>query len=245
MLKPLPRPLRYLQPFVNKLARLGPEAHREQTIDAKPLDAALRKRIAGLDRRSAEAAVAEDRDLLKTWLKTTGGRDHPAYWALGYLSSGGLANDLRRPPPPKPKRPLKPKQPRRSAIGFEPPDGSTVKAGTWRLDLKTTGFVGLIEGMDEAEYDDALRLIKKIRPAPRPRGAPKETITTTNIRRSGVSGKKHVKRWPTLALSKQVHYMLRVPGGGVTIVLDGRGKADFDELVLESKLHTLRVRQRG
>ena len=107
------------------------------------------------------------------------------------------------------------------------------------------GHRRLDRGMDEAEYDDSLRLLKDIRPARRPRGVPKLTVTTTNIRRGGCSGKKHViKPRPKLALSKQVHYMLRVPGGGVSIVLDGTGKADFDESPLESKLHTLRVRRR-
>jgi hypothetical protein len=246
-LKPLPQPLRYLQPFVNKLAKLaaklGPEWNREHDIDAGPLDAELRKRVRGLDRRSAEARLAEDRDFLGTWLKTTGGPHHPAYWVLGYLSSRGLANFLRRPPPkPKPK----PKQPRRSAILFEAPDGWSVKPGTWRLDVKTKGIVGLIEGMDEAEYDDSLRLLRHIQPARRPREAQKVTVTTTNIRRGGCCGKKYVvKPGPKLAPSKLVRYMLRVPGGGVTIVLDGTGKADFDESPLESKLHTLRVRRRA
>jgi hypothetical protein len=236
-LKPLPRPLRYLQPFVRKLAELGPEGHRQE-VDAGPLDAALRKRTHGLDRRSVEAALREDRDQLATWLETTGGPDHPAYWVKGYLSGAGLATFLRRPPP-------KPKPPPRSAIVFEAPDGWTVKPGPWRLDLRSTGVVGLVEGMGEAAYDESLRLAKRIRPVPRPRGMPRETITTTNIRRGGVSGKKSVKRWPTSALSKQVYYMLRVPGGGVTIVLDGRGSADFDESPLESKLHTLRLRRRA
>ena len=238
--KPLPRPLRHLQPFVNKLAKLGPEGHRDRDINADPLDAALRKRIGGLDRRAAEAAVAKERDLLKTWLETTGGPHHPAYWVLGYLSSPGLATFLQRPPP---KSKPKPRQPRRSAIAFEAPDGWTVKPGAWRMDLKTKGIVGLIEGMDEAEYDDSLRLARQVRPARRPRGAPKLTVTTTNIRRGDCSGKKHVTRSPNSGLSKLVHYMLRVPGGGVMILLDRTGKADFDESPLESKLHTLRVRR--
>ena len=88
----------------------------------------LRKRVAGMDRRSAEAARVEDRDLLQTWLTTSGGRDHPAYWVLGYLSSPGLAASVRRPPT-KPK----PKQPRPSAILFDAPDGWVVRPGAWRL----------------------------------------------------------------------------------------------------------------
>lgn len=237
--RPLPHALRYLQPFVNHLARLGSEGHRERDVGAGPLDAALRKRFGRLGRRSAEATLAEDRDALGTWLTTAGGPDHPAYWVLGYLSSPGLAALLRRPPP---KRPVP--RPRGPAIVFEAPDGWVVKPGAWRLDLKTKGIVGLVEGMDESTFDDALRLLKQVRPVPRPRGAPTVTVTTSNIRRGGCSGKKHVTRWPTLARAKHVQYVLRVPGGGVSIGLDGTGKADFDESPLESKLHTLRVRPR-
>lgn len=242
--KPLPRPLRHLQAFVNKLARLGPEGHRDHEIDAKPLDTALRKRIAGMDRRSAETAVRADRDLLKTWLKTSGGQGHPAYWVLGYLSSPGLVSSLRRPAP-KAKATPKPKQPRRSSIQFEAPDGWTVKAGTWRLDLKAKGIVGLIEGMDASTFDEMMRLVQRVRPVPRPRGAPKMTVTSSTFRRGDCSGKKHVTRWPELGPAKQVQYLLRVPGGGVTIGLDATGKTDFDESPLEAKLHTLRVRRRG
>jgi hypothetical protein len=237
--KPLPRALRYLQAFVNKLAKLGPEGHKNQEIDTDPLDAALRKHVAELDRRAAKAALEADRELLRAWL---GRRDHPAFWVLGYLSGQGLMSDLRRrPSKPKPK----PKHPRRSAIFFATPGGWTVvKSERWRLVLKAKGLTCSIEEMSEAEYDAALRMIKPLRPVPRPRGAPKLTITSSNIRRGQCSGKKYVHRRSRLALSKQVHYVLRVPGGGVTIVLDGTGKVDLDESPLESKLNTLRVRGR-
>lgn len=239
--KPLPQPLRYLQPFVRKLAKLGPEGHREQEIDAGPLDVAMRRRIRGMDRRSAEAALAEDRKRLTAWLNTTGGQDHPAYWILGYLSGAGLASHLRRPPP---EARHKSKPPRRSGIVFDAPEGWTAKPGRWRLDLKTKGVVGLIEGMDRTSYLNARRLLKTIRPVPQPRGTPKVTVTSSSIRRGVCSGMKHIRRWSKPALSKQVHYLLQVPGGGVTIVLVTTGKADFDESPLESKLHTLRIQQR-
>ena len=39
---------------------------------------------------------------------------------------------------------------------------------------------------------------------------------------------------------KRVQYLLEVPGGKVSVVLDGRGK-DFDEAAFEDKLKTLRI----
>ena len=54
------------------------------------------------------------------------------------------------------------------------------------------------------------------------------------------TGKKHVHRMTVPAPWKQVDYVLRVPGGFVSIGLGTLTGVAFDEPPLESKLHTLR-----
>src|SRR5690242_2825391 len=63
----LPEPLHYLQPFANALAKLPPEDLNED-VDVSRLDAALRKRVRGLNEEAADAELARDRDLLERWL---------------------------------------------------------------------------------------------------------------------------------------------------------------------------------
>src|SRR5829696_7933767 len=99
---PLPDSLRYLQPFANALAKLPPE-DRNEDVDASRLEAALRKRVRGLDEEAAEAELTNDRNLLERWLKAD--RNHPAYWILGFLLSPDLATHLTRPPEPPPRGP--------------------------------------------------------------------------------------------------------------------------------------------
>jgi hypothetical protein len=53
---PLPEPLRYLQPFANALAKL-PTEDLNVDVDASRLDAALRKRVRGLDEDAAAAQL--------------------------------------------------------------------------------------------------------------------------------------------------------------------------------------------
>jgi hypothetical protein len=82
----LPEPLRYLQPFANALSKLSPEDLNED-VDASRLEAALRKRVRGMDEEGADAELAKDRKLLERWLE--GKPNHPAHWIRGFLLSPG------------------------------------------------------------------------------------------------------------------------------------------------------------
>ena len=55
------------------------------------------------------------------------------------------------------------------------------------------------------------------------------------------SGKKYLHRMTAPALWKRVDYVLRVPGGFVSIGLGTLTGVEFDEAPLEFKLHTLRL----
>src|SRR5262245_25725504 len=81
----LPAELKYLQPFVTYLSRLPPE-ELDESVDSSKLDAALRKRIAGMSEDEADEALHGDWQILNDWLKGFDSSMHPAHWVWGYLS---------------------------------------------------------------------------------------------------------------------------------------------------------------
>jgi hypothetical protein len=224
---PLPEPLRYLQPFANALAKLPPESLNED-VDASRLEAALRKRIRDLDLEAAEAQLEEDRELLDGWLADK--PNHPAHWILGFILSPTLATDLTQPPEPLPRGP---------EMRFEAPNGWKVKSAPFRLDLKAGKVVGSIMAIDESGFEGSLREREQTAKLRQPGQETANEIS--NVSLDGYSGKKYVFRMIKPAPWKQVDYLLRVPGGCVWIRLSTMTGADFDEVPLESKLHTLRL----
>jgi len=231
---PLPEPLRYLQPFANALAKLAPEDLNED-VDASRLDAALRKRVRGLDDEAAEGELAKDRDLLERWL--TDKPDHPAHWIRGFLLSEDLAAHLTQPAEPPPRGP---------EMFFEAPSGWKVKKVPFRLDLKAGKVIGSIMAIDEFTFNHLQwQREQTIAPMPAMDGFPQPVVEGTfdvsEISFEECRGRKYLSRMTSPAPWKQVDYVLRVPGGFVSIGLGTTTGADFNESPLESKLHTLRL----
>jgi len=232
---PLPEPLRYLQPFANALAKL-PQDDLNEDVDASRLDAALRKRVRGLDEEAADAELAKDRDLLERWL--TDKADHPAHWIRGFLLSQDLAAHLTQPVEPPPRGP---------EMFFEAPTGWKVKKVPFRLDLKAGKVIGSIMAIDELTFAHLQWQRERAMKAPVPAmdGFPQPVIEGTfdvsEISFEECCGRKYLSRMTSPARWKQVDYFLRVPGGFVSIRLGTMTGADFDESPLESKLHTLRL----
>jgi hypothetical protein len=196
-------------------------------VDATQLDVALRKRLSGLDNKTAAAKLAEDRELLERWLKSSVSADHPAYWVLGFLTLPGLAGKLIRPVPPAPKGPT---------IHFEAPTGCKTKPVPFALNLKFGKIVGVITAIDEIAFELMGSKYKNWRTVP----GLTASWASQEIRLDQVEGHKHIYRQTAPAPWKRVEYDLRVPGGFVSVMLDGMG-ADFDEAEFESKLHTIRL----
>lgn len=232
---PLPEPLRYLQPFVNSLARLPAESVNED-IDSSRLLAALRKRLRGLDGEAAQEALAKDRDLLETWLKNTASPGHPAEWVLGFLLWPGVASHAihaHAPSPPKPE-PLAP------AITFETPPGWKVTSAPFGLKLKKGKITGIIAAVDEKMFNGWPDVHEeRVRAAVVPDYQAKTELSEVHL--GACSGKKYCCQMTAPAVWRTVEYMLRVPGGCVEIVLGGTG---FDESPIEAKVHTLRLTRR-
>jgi hypothetical protein len=221
---PLPEPLRYMQPFANALAKLPPEDLNED-VDPSRLEAALRKRIRGLDEEAAEAELAKDRDLLEDWLKDK--PDHPAHWIHGFILSPTLATDLAQPPEPPLRGP---------EILFEAPNGWKVKTLPFGLSLKSGKIGGSISTIhDESWFEGSLQEREQTAKLRWPGQQTANEISDVSF--DGCSGKKYVFPAPW----KQVDYLLRVRGGFVWIRLSSTSGDDFDESPLEAKLHTIRV----
>lgn len=224
---PLPEPLRYLQPFASALAKLLPEELNED-VDASRLEAALRKRVRGLDEEAAEAELAKERDLLEHWLEDK--PNHPAHWIRGFLLSPDLATHVTQPAEPPPRGP---------EMLFEAPNGWKVNTVPFRLDLKAGKIIGSIMAIDESSFEGSQREREQTTKLRQPGQETANEISDVSL--DGCSGKKYVFRRITPAPWKQVDYLLRVPGGCVWIRLSTMTGADFDESPLESRLHTLRL----
>ena len=228
---PLPDGLRYLQPFVNSLAKLPADALNED-VDSARLDAALRKRLRGLTEVEADAVLSRDRDHLEAWLKASDSPDHPAYWVLGFLSFADLASQLTKPAEPPLRGP---------AISFASPDGWKVKVVPFRLDLRRGKVWASITASDQLGFEVHCRLDEHW-------AAPPElnmTLESKQVAFGPCQGKKFVITELVPAPWKSVRYALSVPGGYVSVDLGARDGADFDELPLEAALHTLQISSPG
>jgi hypothetical protein len=234
---PLPDQLKYLRPFVRSLAKLPPEELNED-VDASRLEAALRRRLSGLDEDAADAALAEDRQLLETWLKNEASGDHPAYWVLGYLLSPDIAAHLTRPAEPPPRGPV---------MSFDAPEGWEVKIVPFRLDLKKGKVIGSIQAIDAVTLGHFRAAYEA--PAPPVGIAPpgiKASSQSLEVSFGPCAGTKYLRVCSAPVpgkqmddVWKQVDYLLSVPGGYVFVFLGTVTGVDFDETELESRLHTV------
>jgi hypothetical protein len=225
----LPAALGYLQPFVRSLAKLPPEELNED-VDASRLVAALRKRLRGLDEGSAEAALAKDRELLETWLKTAASSEHPAHWVLGYLRCPDLPAHLRGAPDPLPRGP---------SLTFAAPEGWRAEVRPFGLDLRRGKVLASFTVIDESAFD----VLQRQREQPLPPGPSglQATVEASDIACAECTGRKYLYQQPAPVPWKRVDHVLRVPGGYLCVFLGTMCGADFDELPIEARLHTLRL----
>lgn len=81
MTAPLPKSLNYMEPFLELLESLPPDAVNED-VDSQLLDDGLRTRLAtGDPHKILEADFAT----LENWLASFDSSQHPAHWIVGYL----------------------------------------------------------------------------------------------------------------------------------------------------------------
>jgi hypothetical protein len=231
---PLPEALLYLQPFARSLERLAPDELNED-VDPTRLAGALRKRLRGLDDARAEAELEDDRAILAAWLETEAPPDHPANWLLDYGLSTGLAFQIARPREPAPAGP---------EMTFEIPKDWKLKASPFQLQFKKGKLIGQITAIDDLGFEISKRQREhEIKPpigVEFPFKVPQILLEKSDVTFRPVIGRKYVQTAVTPKSWKRVEYILSVPGGYMSVILDGGGR-DFDESLVESKLHTLKL----
>jgi hypothetical protein len=121
-------------------------------------------------------------------------------------------------------------------VSFHAPDGWKVKVVSSRLDLKKGKLIGTIMAIDQLSFEFMQRQQEHSVAQP----GLTATVEIQAVRHGDVSGKKCVYREIAPVPGKRVHYVLSVPGGFVSAMLDSFG-AEFDETPFDANLHTLRL----
>lgn len=226
---PLPRRLQYLGPVIDQLATVPSEKLNEDNEFAfSVVNSALRERVAGLSQSKAERTLEQDADALSVWLAQPGQEQSVAHFIagsfIGILSFGGTEQLLApesEPEPPPPK----------FTVAIDPPDGFEVsESHGWivlkgqKLDVSITPFI-----------DAPWTLL-----TPQPAGVLAALGSVdTKVTFGAASGTKRLSVIDRHVYLKDVRYVLEVPGGWVYVVV--QSDREFDESILESRFHTLRV----
>ena len=220
----LPKDLAYLvRPLEGFAAALRGGAHAED-IDYRPLERALKVRLAG--EADPAATVAADLAALEEWLRSFESDDHPGWCAAGavrgLLTYGFEVATLGEDPDPGPL----------PTIRLDPPPGWTAETAPATLTL-TKGRRGAIQALfitGQSGFGPTLR--RQWRAG----GLSPEPATF-----GPVSGEKLTTEQPGPIPWKQVQYVLDAPGGPVFLSVCRTTGRTFDETELEAVLHTLRV----
>jgi hypothetical protein len=223
----LPDELRYLQPFVRWLEKHSPDDVNE-SIDTSRLERALRKRVRGLPIADAQQRLDADRHTLASWLDACAPEGHPAHWVLGFLTHPGLARELQRSPAPERREPI---------IHFEPPAGWFARAIPFNVILRKGKLRAFITAIEEFSFLN-LQL-----PGTRMFASGEGRVDEHDVQFGEVTGKKYLRLQTAPVHSRQVDYVLAVPGGFARIMLCRTDGREFDEIPFEAQLSTLRMRK--
>ncbi len=224
----LPKRLGYLRSVIEQLAIVDPDELDEcNGLAFSPVNEALRQRVAGLSPTRAEQTLQQDAAALNAWLAQPGKEQSPAHYISGVLlgiSQFGGTDELLGT---EPKHQLPP--PKSRAV-MEPPEGFDMIESEGSLLLIKTKLEVVI-----APYvDPPWWLFEK----------PYEFLALDGFVDTKVNYGELVqgKKRELLYRHKDLQilcYFLEVPGGWVDV--NGRSVQEFDESILESKFHTLRV----
>jgi hypothetical protein len=221
-----PKRLAYLKPVIAHLGAIALEELDENNPTAASLvEDALRQRIQGLSIRKAERVLDEDRKAIHRFLgealRTETSPLHFIYYM--YLDVPGIVDVLQNEEPELP--PLKFK------MAMETPEGFQLSESYSCILLKKGMLEGTIHGCDDVSLNPSLY---EIADWDRP------FLVDSDVRFGEVGGRKYLSVINHKGFFlKTVGYTLDVPGGWVHVQV--QGKENFDESVLESRFHTIRI----
>ena len=221
---PLPKRLQYLKPFIRYLESLAPEDLNED-LDSTILEEALRKRLSKGD---PETTLDDDRRSLEEWLGSFDSEMHPAHWILGFILGLSPADLLEVDESHERNIPT---------IEMDAPTGWSVSNNG--AEFRKGELFAAIVPIDEFSFDALQHQMAASFTMPPPIVAHR---TASPVTYGESTGYKYVYDQSAPKPWKQVDYLLKVPGGFVSIQVCAMG-ADFDEQEFEDRLCTLSLEQ--
>lgn len=247
----LPERLQYLQPFREFLKKL-PKAEVGETTDTTLLEDLLRKRIQGKSVKDAQEQLNADLKELENYLSGPRRRNDRLHFVVGFLLIAVERPEEFLKPPEKPKVILE-----RLFMDLPPKAKSSVDEYSLTVKWKRQHFYALRLNMDD-EFSREFTLAKLDHPNASeyellnlvgatgaaeliPMGAREIRPQAIRVELGKVAGHKLVSARETPIFWKGIDYLLRIPGGCVSVSISS--KHPLDEAEWESYLATLHFRR--
>jgi hypothetical protein len=245
----LPKRLLYLQPFCEFLKKL-PRADVDETADTTLLEDLLRKRLRGMGLKKAKDELTSDLNELEIYLSAPRLRNDRLHFVVGFLLIAAEKPEVFLKPPEKPRVILE-----RLTMETPPKAKSSIDEYSLNIKWKRQNFHALRLNMEdefsrkrtlvELEHPNASeyellnllgfsRLAESMPPSARQIQQPQAIA----IRLGNVMGHKRVSLCDAPSYYKRVEYLLKIPGGYVSVFVSA--KQPFDESEWDLYLATLR-----
>ena len=227
----LPENLSYLELVRKELSQLPPDELDEMTNTDSLVDA-LKKRIEGLSNDKADELLANDLEELTIWLEDKKDSELACHYIYGFLL-GTDAEALCSESEPEPEH----------YVHAEFPEGFSAKRENIHLSATKEKLLISITPCNAEMYEHLINQFTIPAPKINVPGSPKIDYEQkfSEIIFDKVTGYKRLYVQSAPLFWKSVNYLLKVPGGYVFAMVDGKGK-DFDEIPLESFLGTIDIK---
>ena len=229
----LPENLSYLELVRKELSQLPPDELDEMTNTDSLVDA-LKKRIEGLSNDKADELLANDLEELTIWLKDKKDSEIACHYIYGFLlgtDAEALCSESDSEPEPE------------YYVHAEFPEGFIAKRKNIHLSATKENLLISVTPCEAEMYEHLIDQFTMSAPNINVPGSPQIDFEQkfSEIIIDKVTGYKRLDVQNAPSSWKSVNYLLKVPGGYVFAMIDGKGK-DFDEIPLESFLGTIDIK---
>lgn len=214
----LPSDLKYLEPILQDISRIGGD-NLDESYDLSKLIAALQRRIVGLDHAEAEERIRSDRQLLLSWLQVHG--DHPAIFIETIMAQDGLIDRLVERKPATAKKVEKRSKGAKKITVTVPNGFSSQRSGASLILINETATVAIsVDPLSPEEKEKALAMLQR---------------WPGSSRSACVLGGR-----PTIRVNAQdkQHFFFDVEGQPVRMTLDSANRS-FDDVQAEALISSI------
>jgi len=245
--EPLPERLQYLQPFRELLAKL-PKAEVGDGMDTTLLEELIHEQIRGKTAKEAQEKLNADLEELESYLSVPRRCNDRLHFVVGFLLIAAEKPEELLKPPQKPKEILE-----RLAMELPPKAKSSGDQYSLTVKWKRQNFLALICNMDDGfsrEYTlarlahpnasgyELLDLVGKPDPQFSCPNAPQKQPSAISVNLGKVVGHKRIEFSESPFVWKGADYLLQIPGGYVSVVI--QAGHIFDDSEWEPYMATLR-----